>query len=192
MASNKNSNSQCNPLAAVPHYATPNFAAVLPEYVNAEQDIIRQAFQTGNCAFVRSRFVFHTYERHIGVVFCGHLMLLTRRSRCVFLSCAACTVLVSVRYLQSLPDQIKPHSVIETRLDHMEHNRNFSMNGEYKKVWNLYLNIACICDFRPPVCIYLNIACIFDFLLLRVSSFAGVELARPVSVVRLSAVRIRR
>jgi hypothetical protein len=78
--------------------------------------------------------------------------------------------LVSVRYLQSLPDQIKPHSVIETRLDHMEHNRNFSMNGEYKKVWNLYLNIGCICDFRPPVCMYLNIACIFDFLLLRVSS----------------------
>jgi hypothetical protein len=48
--------------------------------------------------------------------------------------CGNLVLLVPVRYLQSLPDQIKPHSVIETRLDHMEHNRNFSMNGDYQKV----------------------------------------------------------
>lgn len=39
-----------NPVASVPHYALPNFAQVLPEYVNAEAEIIRQAWQSGNCA----------------------------------------------------------------------------------------------------------------------------------------------
>lgn len=36
------------PKAALPHYALPNFSVVLPEYANAEADIIRNAFRTAN------------------------------------------------------------------------------------------------------------------------------------------------
>lgn len=30
-------------------FAQPTYSTLLPEYSNLEQDIIRQAFQTGNC-----------------------------------------------------------------------------------------------------------------------------------------------
>jgi hypothetical protein len=48
----------------------------------------------------------------------------------------SCVCFAAVRHLQSLPDQIKPHSVLETRLDHMEQNRNFSISGDYQRVLN--------------------------------------------------------
>jgi hypothetical protein len=36
----------------VPHYMLPNFTSILPEYSNAEQDKIREAFSTGNYSAV--------------------------------------------------------------------------------------------------------------------------------------------
>eukprot|EP00741_Cyanophora_paradoxa_P006990 tig00001067_g6762.t1 len=36
--------------AETPHYTLPNVASILPEYVNAEQDCIRQVFSVGNFA----------------------------------------------------------------------------------------------------------------------------------------------
>lgn len=38
--------------AKVPHYMLPNFTSILPEYANAEQDKIREAFSTGNYSAV--------------------------------------------------------------------------------------------------------------------------------------------
>jgi hypothetical protein len=33
----------------IPHYAIPNQAALLPEYINSEAEVIHQAFVPANC-----------------------------------------------------------------------------------------------------------------------------------------------
>ena len=44
---------------------------------------------------------------------------------------------VTVRSIRSLPDFIAPLAVIESRLEHMDFNRNFTTNGDYQRVFPL-------------------------------------------------------